>query len=49
LFQILTRLRVVIELLLVESGSLLQHGGGVCSSALLFEVGEALAEGQVLG
>ncbi len=49
LLQILPRLRVAIELLLIESGSLPQHGIGVRQSALLFEVGEALAEGEVLG
>src|SRR5208337_2726027 len=49
LFQILTCLRVVIELPLIESRSLPQHGGGVRQSALLFEIGEALAEGQALG
>ena len=49
LFQILTCLRVAIELLLIESRSLPQHGGGVRQSVLPFEVGEALAEGQVLG
>ena len=45
LFQIPPCLRVVIELPLIERGSKPQHGGGVCQSALLFEVGEALAEG----
>jgi hypothetical protein len=49
LFQIPSRLWAVIELLLIESGSLPQHGGGVRPRALLFEVGEALAEGEVLG
>ena len=48
LFQIPLCLRVAIELLLIESRSLSQHGGGVRQSALLFEIGEALAEGQVL-
>ena len=49
LFQIPKCLRVAIELLLVESASLPQHRSRVCHGALLFEVGEALAEGQVLG
>ncbi len=49
LFQIPPCLRVAIELLLIENRSLPQHGGGVRQSALLFKVGEALAEGKVLG
>ena len=49
LFQIPPCLRVAIELLLIESRGLPQHRGGVRSSALLFEISEALAEGQVLG
>jgi len=49
LFQIPSCLWVAIELPLIESGSLLQHNGTVCRSAVLFKVGEALAEGQVLG
>jgi hypothetical protein len=49
LFQIPPCLRVAIELLLVESRSLPQHSGGVCHNALLFKVGEAMAEGKVLG
>jgi hypothetical protein len=49
LFQIPSCLRVAIELLLIESGSLPQHGGGICHNALPFEIGEALAEGAVLG
>ena len=49
LFQIPPCLRVAIELPLVESGSLLEHGGRVGRrSTLLFEIGEALAKGQVL-
>ena len=40
LFQIPPCLRVAIELLLIESGSLRQHGGRVCGSASLFKVGE---------
>src|SRR5258708_31843013 len=43
-------LGVAIELLLIESGGLLQHGGRVsCKSALLLEVGETLAEGKMTG
>ena len=49
LFQIPPCLRVAIELLLIEIGSLPQHCSRVCHGALLFKVGEALAEGQVLG
>jgi hypothetical protein len=49
LFQIPLCLRVVIELLLIESRSLPQQGIGVRQSALLFKEGEALAEGKVLG
>ena len=49
LFQIPPCLRVAIELPLIESGSLPQSGSRVCRRALLFKVGEALAEGQVLG
>ena len=45
LFQILAGLWVVIELLSIESRSLLQHSGSVRQRALLFEVSEALAEG----
>ncbi len=49
LFQVAPCLRVAIELPLIESASLPQHSGRVYRSALLFEVGEALAEGQVPG
>ena len=51
LVEITHRLGVMIELLLIESGSLLEHGGGrvVCSSGLLLQVGKALAEGQMAG
>jgi len=43
-------LRVAIELLLIESGGLFEHGGRVgWRSALLLEVSEALAEGQMAG
>ena len=49
LFQIPPCLRIAIELPLIESGSLPQQGGGVWRRAVLFKVGEALAEGQVLG
>ena len=44
-------LGVVIELLLIESGSLLKHGGRVVGfrSGLWIKAGEALAEGQMAG
>ena len=48
LLQIAQRLRVAIELLLVEGGGLLEHRSRVSGrSALLLEVGEALAERQM--
>jgi len=50
LLEIAQCLGVAIELLLIESGGLLQHGGRVsCKSALLLEVGETLAEGKMTG
>jgi hypothetical protein len=50
LFQLVPRLRVGIELLLIESGGLLEHGGRVGGrSALLLEVSETLAEGKMTG
>jgi len=50
LLKITQRLGVAIELLLIESGGLLEHGGRVGGrSALLIEVSEALAEGQMTG
>src|SRR5260370_11511853 len=50
LLEIAPCLGVAIELLLIESGGLLQHGGRVsCKSALLLEVGETLAEGKMTG
>ena len=51
LVEITHRLGVAIELLLIESGSLLEHGSGriVWRSGLLLQVGEALAEGQMAG
>jgi len=43
-------LGVAIELLLIESGGLLQNGGRVGgSSALLLQVSEALEKGQMTG
>jgi len=43
-------LEVAIDLLLIESGCLLEHGDRVsCESALLVEVSEAFAEGQMTG
>jgi hypothetical protein len=50
LFDIASRFRAMLQLLLIESGCLLQHisrlgGRGI----LLFEVSEALTEGEMLG
>jgi len=46
LLKISPRFGVAIELLLIESSALLQHGGRVGGrSAFLFKVGETLAEG----
>src|SRR5213082_1220782 len=48
--QILQRLGVAIELLLIKSGGLLKHGGRIgWRSTVLLEVSEALAEGQLSG
>ena len=48
--QIVQSLREAIELLLIESGGLLQNGGRIGGrSTLLLEVSEALAEGQMAG
>ena len=48
LLQIAQRLRVAIELLLIEGGGLLEHISRVGGrSALLLEASEALAEGQL--
>ena len=48
LLQIVQRLRVAIELLLIKSGGLLEDGGRVSGrSTLLLEVSEAFAEGQM--
>ena len=48
LFQIVQRLGVAIELLLIKSGGLLEHISRVGGrSALLLEASEALAEGQM--
>ena len=50
LLEIAPCLGVAIELLLIESGGLLQHGGKVsCKRTLLLEVSETLAEGQMTG
>ena len=50
LFQIVQRLGVAIELLLIKSGGLLEHISRVGGrSALLLEASEALAEGQMAG
>ncbi len=49
LVEITHRLGIAIELLLIESGSLLEHGSSrvVYRISKLFQVGEALAEGQM--
>jgi hypothetical protein len=48
LFEILQRLGVMMELLLIESGSLLEHSSRIgWRSTVLFEVNEALAERQL--
>ena len=50
LLKVTQRFGVGIELLLIERGSLLEHSGRVDGrSALLLEVGEALAERQMAG
>src|SRR6266436_4512895 len=50
LLEIAQCLGVAIELLLIESGCLLEHGGRVGGrSALLLEVSETLAEGKMTG
>ena len=50
LLQIAKRLWVAIELLVIEGGGLLEHISRVSGrSALLLEVSEALAEGQMAG
>src|SRR5207247_2425434 len=50
LLKIVQRLGVAIELLLIESGGLFEHGGNVgCRSALMLEISKALAEGQMAG
>ena len=50
LLEIAPCLGVAIELLLIESGGLLQRGGRVsCKRVLLLEVGETLAEGKMTG
>src|SRR5205085_6519995 len=49
-FQILQRLGVAIELLLIKSGGCVKHGGRIgWRSTVLLEVSEALAEGQLAG
>ena len=48
LLQIAPRLGVAIALLLIKSGGFLEHSGRIgCSSTVLLEVSEALAEGQL--
>src|ERR1700681_963099 len=46
LFQISQRLGMTFELLLIENGSLLQHGGGVLHRSLRLKISEALAKGE---
>ena len=48
LLQIVPRLGVALELLLIKGGGLLEHGGRIGGrNTVLFEVGEALAERQL--
>src|ERR1700746_196783 len=51
--KIAQRLRVAVELLLIESDRVLKHSGRVdgidWKSTLLFEIGQALAEGHMAG
>ena len=48
LLQIVQSLREAIELLLIESGGLVQHGGRLGGrSTELFEVSEAFTKGQI--
>lgn len=49
LFEIPACFRVAIELTLIESARLPQHGGRICRSLSLFQIGESLAKGQVSG
>ncbi len=50
LLQIVPRLGVAIELLLIKSGRLLEHGGRVgWKSTVPLEVSEALVKGQMTG
>src|SRR6266568_655416 len=49
LLQIVQRLRVAIELLLIKSGGLLEDSGRIGWKSVLLEVNEAFAEGQMTG
>src|SRR6266568_1376230 len=49
LLQIVQRLRVAIELLLIKSGGLLEDRGRIGWKSVLLEVNEAFAEGQMTG
>jgi len=49
LFEIPHRLRVTPELPLIESCGMLQRVGRIERNGLLFEVSEALAEGEMPG
>jgi len=49
LLQIVQRLRVANELLLIKSGGLLEDGGRIGWKSVLLEVNEAFAEGQMTG
>src|ERR1017187_5077242 len=49
LFQISQRLGVMLELLLIEIGGLLQHGGWIFPWSLRIEICDALAKGQASG
>src|ERR1035437_1914692 len=49
LFQIPQRLGVMFQLLLIENGGLLQHGGGVLHRSRRINISEALAKGEAPG
>src|ERR1700681_1582278 len=49
LFQIPQRLGMTFELLLIENGCLLQHGGGVLHRSLGLKISQALAKGEAPG
>ena len=49
LFQIPQRLGVMLELLLIETSRLLQHGRGGLHRSLRIKISEALAKGEAPG